>query len=264
MTQVIPFNFDGFPVDAILRDGEPWFVLGRVCRVLGLDNASYVASRFPEDEKTSLAINYPPHGLRDTTIINERGLWRLVLTSRKPEAERFKTWIVGEVIPTIRKTGGYGQPAPVAPNLRDPRTMAAIAAQLVEINEELNGKLAVAEQRVAQSEAKVATLAPKAQAYEDLCEADGNYGLQNAGRILRMGPNTFVKWLKAREYLFDQGGVAVPFGKYCAQGLFSIKARDVDGKWRTQTYVTPKGLAHFHRLLNPQGDLLALATMGSA
>jgi anti-repressor protein len=263
MSQVIPFQFDGFPIDAILRDGEPWFVLGKVCRVFGLDNTSLAASRLPEDEKGSLSIAYPPHGLRETTIISEHGLYRLVLTSRRPEAERFKNWIVKEVLPAIRKTGGYGHAAaPV--NLRDPKTMAAIAAQLAQINEELNGQLAVAEQRVAQSEAKVATLAPKAQAYEDLCEADGDYGLQNCGRILKMGPNTFVKWLKARGYLFDQGGVVVPHGKYCVQGLFSVKARDVDGKLRTQTYVTPKGLAHFHRLLNPQGDLLTLATVGSA
>lgn len=255
MSQVIPFNFDGLPIEAIVRDGEPWFVLGRVCRVLGLDNPSYVASRFPEDEKGSLAIDYPPYGLRDTTIINEHGLYRLVLTSRKPEAERFKSWIVKEVLPAIRKTGGYGQPVVV--DLRDPRQMAAAALQLVEINTELKSALD-------QAHARVATLAPKAQAYEDLCEADGNYGLQNAGRILKMGPNTFVKWLKNSGFLFDQGGVSVPHGKYCAQGLFAIKARDVDGKWRTQTYITPKGLAHFHRLLNPQGDLLLINTSGAA
>ena len=65
-------------------------------------------------------------------------------------------------------------------------------------------------------------------------------------------------------FLFDQGGVAVPHGKYCVQGLFSIKARDVDGKWRTQTYVTPKGLAHLHRMLNPQRDLLLINTNGAA
>jgi phage antirepressor YoqD-like protein len=193
--------------------------------------------------------------------VNISGLYALVFGSTKDTARRFKRWVTADVLPTIQKTGSYGQPsAPI--DLRDPRQMAAAALQLVEINTELSAALA-------QSQARVASLAPKAQAYDDLCETDGTYTLENAGRIIgsngsKMGPRVFIEWVRNNGFLFYQDRVLVPYGKFVVQGLFKVKARDVDGKLRTQTYVTPKGLAHFHRLLNPQGDLLLINTQGAA
>lgn len=247
MNQVIPFNFDGFPIEAILRDGEPWFVLNRVCRVLGLDNTSLAASRLPEDEKGSLSIAYPPHGLRETTIINEYGLYRLVLTSRRPEAERFKTWVVREVLPTIRRTGGYGQPVPKL-NMRDLGQVQAVALQLVEINQELRDQLAeVNSQREADK--------PKVQFYDAYINSDGLYGLQNAGRALSQPPNKFVKFLREAGYLFEQGRVLVPYQKWIERGYFTVRPRSVDGENRAQTFVTQRGLAHLGEVLSPQSTL---------
>lgn len=145
--------------------------------------------------------------------------------------------------------------APTAINLRDPRHMAAAALQLVEINTELKAALA-------QSEAKVERLAPKAQAFDAFVDGDGVYTLQNAGRVLgsnghKMGPNQFIDWLKERGFLFYQDGALVPYGKYVVQKLFKLKLRDAKGKDRVQTFVTARGIAHFHALLSPQGDLLA-------
>lgn len=93
------------------RDGNPWFVLADVCRKLGIGNPSDAASRLDADEKMTLEITEGQSGVRggarSMTIINESGLYSVILRSNKPEAKAFKKWITSEVLPSIRKTGGY-------------------------------------------------------------------------------------------------------------------------------------------------------------
>ncbi|WP_419321014.1 Bro-N domain-containing protein [Caulobacter sp. ErkDOM-E] len=93
----------------INRDGEPWFVLADVCKALDIGNPSQAASRLDSDEKSTLTTNEGRAGPQAMTIINESGLFSLILTSRKEGAKRFKKWITSEVLPSIRKTGGYGR-----------------------------------------------------------------------------------------------------------------------------------------------------------
>lgn len=87
----------------VLKDGEPWFVVVDVCRALGHSNVSMALDRLDEDERAKF--NLGRQG--ETNIVNEPGLYALVLGSRKPEAHAFKRWITHEVLPAIRKTGGY-------------------------------------------------------------------------------------------------------------------------------------------------------------
>ena len=93
------------------RNGEPWFVLSEVCKKLGIGNPSDAASRLDEDEKGVATID-TLGGRQRLRIINESGLYSVILRSTKPEAKRFKKWITSEVLPTIRKTGGYHGKAP--------------------------------------------------------------------------------------------------------------------------------------------------------
>jgi prophage antirepressor-like protein len=108
---VVPFQFEAQEVRAIERDGDPWFILVDVCRVLGIGNPSDAAGRLDEDEKAALDIvDISSKGVaqqRSVTIVNESGLYSLILTSRKPEARRFKKWVTSEVLPSIRKTGKF-------------------------------------------------------------------------------------------------------------------------------------------------------------
>jgi len=89
------------------RDGEPWFVLTEVCRKLGLANPPDVSSRLDDDEKDAIGISDAIGRVQKMTIINESGLYSAILRSNKPEAKAFKKWITSEVLPSIRKTGGY-------------------------------------------------------------------------------------------------------------------------------------------------------------
>lgn len=96
-------------VRSILRNGEPWFVAADVCRALEVANPSQAVARLDDDERAMFNIgrSEATGGGGETNIINEPGLYSLVLGSRKPEARAFKRWITHEVIPAIRKTGSY-------------------------------------------------------------------------------------------------------------------------------------------------------------
>lgn len=104
---IIPFSFEGTEVRVLDQDGEPWWVLADVCKVLEIANAPNAAARLDDGEKSTVAIRDSGNLNADRTIINESGLWSLVLTSRKAAAKRFKKWITSEVSPPIRKTGRY-------------------------------------------------------------------------------------------------------------------------------------------------------------
>lgn len=98
-------------VRTIARDGEPWFVAADVCRALDVSDTWNALQRLDDDEKGTCSIS-TPGGKQDMSIINEPGLYTLVLGSRKPEARAFKRWITHEVIPSIRKTGSYSATQP--------------------------------------------------------------------------------------------------------------------------------------------------------
>lgn len=109
MSTVIPFNFNDHAVRVLTREGEPWFVLADVCDVLEIGNPTMAARRLDNDEKGVNTIE-TLGGPQETSIINESGLYTLILTSRKAEAKRFRKWVTAEVLPSIRKTGSYALP----------------------------------------------------------------------------------------------------------------------------------------------------------
>lgn len=96
----------------IMRDGEPWFVLADVCGALEIANPRDAAGRLDDDERDAVGITDTIGRSQQQTIINESGLYSLILTSRKDGAKRFKKWVTSEVLPSIRKTGGYGGKVP--------------------------------------------------------------------------------------------------------------------------------------------------------
>ncbi len=106
-TQMIQFGEIGCRVT--VKDDRPWFVAADVCQCLGLKNSRDVATAIPDNEK-DVVITDTPGGPQQMTVVNEPGLYRLIFKSRKPEAERFKTWIFSEVIPSLRKHGVYPPP----------------------------------------------------------------------------------------------------------------------------------------------------------
>lgn len=109
MNELQIFNYGEIPVRTVLMGGEPWWVLADVCRVLGIKNSRDVVNRLDPDEKGVGQID-TPGGNQNMTIINESGLYKVILRSDKPEAKAFTRWVTHEVLPAIRKTGAYSVP----------------------------------------------------------------------------------------------------------------------------------------------------------
>ncbi len=110
MHNIIPFDFNSHAVRVINRDGEPWFVAKDLTDVLGYSNSSDAIARHC---KGVVKHDIPTvGGTQSLTIIPERDLYRLIIRSKLPAAERFEEWIVGEVLPSIRKTGSYSSELP--------------------------------------------------------------------------------------------------------------------------------------------------------
>ena len=128
MNEIRAFNSDQFgEVRTVTIDDEPWFVAADVCRALEIGNSRMATERLDDDEKGVSLID-TPGGQQELTIINEPGLYSLVLGSRKPEAKAFKRWITHEVIPAIRKHGVYA----VDELLNDPDSFIAALAYIAQ------------------------------------------------------------------------------------------------------------------------------------
>jgi hypothetical protein len=120
MSSVTTFNFVTQSVRVVMIDGTPWFVGKDVCEALSIANHNDALGRLDDDERRGVAIT-DPLGIEQTAVaINESGLYSLILTSRKPEAKKFKKWVTSEVLPAIRKTGRY-EAEPPRPGIPDPQ-----------------------------------------------------------------------------------------------------------------------------------------------
>ena len=212
-------------------NNEPWFVVSDIACLLGYRvarDAIRILDADEKDEHIVLTLGEP----QKLAIINESGLYSLILMSRKPEVKRFKKWVTSEVLPSIRKIGSYNKQA----DLNDPKQLRQLLLSYAD---------------------KIDEDQPKVQFYDEFINSEGLYNLQNAARALHQSPNLFI--LKDT-YLFYQGSALVPYQRYREQGgLFKVKSTIVDNKARYQTYLTPKGLEYFakhdHIFINIVEDL---------
>ncbi|EKT4540170.1 BRO-N domain-containing protein [Pseudomonas sp. C5pp] len=132
MNHPIHRTFENHNIRLLLIDGKPWFVAADTCDALAIINTARALSRLDDDEKGIHSMN-TPGGPQNLGIINESGLFSLILTSRKPEAKRFKKWVTSEVLPSLRKHGSYSitgttyvqPPAPMADHIEADRIVSA-------------------------------------------------------------------------------------------------------------------------------------------
>lgn len=240
MNDIQIFQYQDQPVRTVQRDGEPWFVLKDVCAVLGISKYRDTADRLDEDERGSARVD-TLGGAQDMTIINESGLYNVILRSDKPEARPFRKWVTAEVLPSIRKTGGY------------------ISGQDSLSPEELMAKaLMVARKTLAERDARISALTvenqilqPKAEYFDQLVDRNLLTGFRETAKLLEVSPKRFVDFLLEKKYIYrDQKGKLMPYAEK-NNGLFELKERFNDKtQWTgTQTLITPKGRETFRLLM---------------
>lgn len=115
MPNILPFQFDHHAIRVQIDErGEPWFVAADVCAALEHSNVTQALKRLDDDEQALISSEGIHRGSDQVNVVNESGLYNLILGSRKPEAKRFKRWVTHEVLPAIRKTGSYAMPGAIA------------------------------------------------------------------------------------------------------------------------------------------------------
>ena len=258
MNELQIFKSDTFgEVRTVVKDNEPWFVAADVCEFFGVTNRNRVLQNLDEDEKGGTQID-TPGGVQTVTIINEAGLYALVLGSRKPEAKAFKRWMTHEVIPSIRKNGAYLTPEAAYKMLSDPQNLIQLLTTLSEKNEEV--KLLTSES--AEKDRKIAALENECDIrrrqtikycakamYADAAIGKGeNLTIRETAKELGVKESDFTKMLVDRKYLYRRASKQnrlFPYATPKCQGVFVVKEIEFENglMFQSQTLVTPIGRA---------------------
>lgn len=250
------FEFKGAALRTLTdENGEPWFVAKDVCDVLELSNVGQALARLDDDEKSSITLNDGTPGNPNKAIVSESGLYALVLASRKPEAHEFKRWVTHEVLPQIRKTGGY---IPTT-DVDDDMTILAKAVMIGQRTMEAQ------KQRIAEQQTRIVELEPKARFADAVAASDGTCLIGELAKMLRqngldIGQNRLFEILRQDGYLGKTGSNRnVPTQKAMDLGLFRIKETAIthsDGHVTINrtAKVTGKGQTYFINRYCPPDD----------
>lgn len=243
MNNIQIFNNNEFGnIRAFQNNGQPWFCLTDVCKILGLDQASRVKERLNLDGVTSSKVIDSLGREQQANFINESNLYKVIFQSRKVEAEKFTEWVTSDVLPSIRKHGMYA----TEELLGNPDLLIKVATELKEEREK---------RKLLEEEKKVN--APKVLFAEALEVSDNTILIGELAKLLRqnginIGQNRLFERLRSEGYLIKKKGESynLPTQRAMDQELLQIKTRTInnpDGSIRTTrtTKITGKGQVYF-------------------
>ena len=220
MNQLQVFNNTEFgQVRTMMIDGSPWFVAKDVCECLDINNSRQALARLDSDEKNSVILNDGTPGNPEKGIVNEYGVYSLVLSSRKPSAKAFKRWITHEVIPAISKHGAYMTGETLEQALTSPDFLIRLATEL---------KTEQEARRLA--EAQIEANKPKVLFADSVAASHGSILVGELAKLLNqngidIGQNRLFNWLRENGYLICRKGTDynMPTQRSMEMQLFSIK-----------------------------------------
>jgi anti-repressor protein len=247
MSNIQIFNNPEFgSIRSVRKNGEPWFVGKDVAEILGYESPRSAVSKKVDTEDRGVSKMATPSGIQEMTLINESGLYSLILSSKLPTAKKFKHWVTSEVLPAIRKTGGY---IPVNQGMSDMEVLARavlISKKTIDVLKEKNKLL----------ETENEAMKPKALFADAYAATKDGILVGAMAKMLRqngieIGQNRLFRILRERGYLMKGGADKnMPTQRSMESGWFRIKARTIttpDGSNRsTRTVlVTGKGQQYF-------------------
>ena len=242
MNDLQVFNYEGASVRVIDRDGEPWFVGKDVATILGYTNPLKAVRDHVDEEDKGVNDSFTPGGTQQMIIINESGLYSLILSSHLPGARQFKRWVTAEVLPSIRKRGIYATPVTIKRILSDPDLGIRLLTELKEGRE----KIAALETTVAVQTQQIAEMNPKATYYDTVLQCKDLVTITRIAKDFRLSAQALNKILCEKKVLYKQGDMWVLYQRYAEKGYTQSK---------TYTYGTENEHARMHTLWTQAGRL---------
>lgn len=239
MNNIQIFKYENNDVRTVEMNGEPWFVLKDVCKVLGISKYRDAAERLDDDERAPVRVD-TLGGAQEMTAVNESGLYNVILRSDKPEVKPFRKWVTSEVLPSIRKNGGYiaGQ---------EQLTPSELMAKALLV---ANKTLAEREARISELKVQNAIMQPKAEYFDELVDRNLLTSFHETAKQLGVEEKKFISFLMEKKYIYrDKKAKLMPYADK-NNGLFEVKeCFNEKTKWSgTQTLITPKGRETFRLL----------------
>lgn len=240
MNNIQIFKYENNDVRTVEMNGEPWFALKDVCAVLGISNHKMTAQRLDADEVILTDLTDSMGRQQETTVINESGLYNVILRSDKPEAKPFRKWVTSEVLPSIRKNGGYisGQ---------EQLTPSELMAKALLV---ANKTLAERDARISELTVQNAIMQPKAEYFDELVDRNLLTSFRDTAKQLGVEEKKFISFLMEKKYIYrNKKAKLMPYADK-NNGLFEVKeCFNEKTKWSgTQTLITPKGREMFRLL----------------
>ena len=249
------WDYCGCKIRTLEKGGEPWWVLSDVCKVLEIKNSRDAAARLDADEK-GVALTDTPGGMQKVTIINESGLYAVILRSDKPQAKPFRKWVTSEVLPSIRKHGAYMTEQTLERAVSDPDFLIQIANQI----KEEQAKNKVLTTRVLQQDQQIKELKPKADYTDSILKSKSLVTITQIAKDYGMSGNRMndilhdlgIQYKLARQWLL--------YAKYQSKGYThseTVNITHTDGRQdvRMNTKWTQKGRLFLYEVLKNAGIL---------
>ena len=236
------FNFHGQDVRTVTINNEPYFVGKDVAGILGYSGTAKAIRTHVDGEDKGVTTMDTPGGKQDLVIINESGLYSLILSSKLPQAKEFKRWVTSEVLPTIRKNGMFA-----TDELLDNPDFAIATLQKLKEERDERKRLEVVNSRLV---VENQIMQPKAQYFDDLVDRNLLTNFRDTAKMLKVKQKEFIDFLLSKKYIFrDKKGKLMPYQQY-NNSLFEIKESKGVNWEGVQTLVTPRGRETFNILLN--------------
>ena len=250
------WNYESSEIRTVQVNGEPWFVLADVCKVLELSSPHKVADRLENDERNQIPVTDSLGRYQNTAIINESGLYTVILRSDKPQAKPFRKWVTSVVLPSIRKHGAYMTEQTLERALTSPDFLIELATQL-KTEQEQRRRL---ETTVAAQSKQMEQDKPKVLFADSVAASSSSILIGELAKLIKqngvdMGQRRLFAWMRENGYLIKRCGSEynLPTQRSMERGLMEIKETSVIHYGYTTISKTPKvtgkGQVYFINLL---------------
>lgn len=229
-------------------NGEPWFVGKDVAEMLGYKEPSKAVRERVDPEDKGVSDLDTPGGIQRTVLINESGLYSLILSSKLPQAKEFKRWVTSVILPALRRTGSY-----IAGEERMDEDELIAQGYLA-----LQRKLAARTAELGRANEVIAELAPKAAYYDAVAGSEGDKSFRETAKTFGVPEKKLIAFLIDHGYVYrDARGTLTPYADHMKRGQFTVREIVYNGaetiRTSSQTKITPKGRQVIWRAMEKDG-----------